>query len=469
MIQLAKNSFFTILDLALYPLIMIIITPFFINNLGSVVFGIWMTAGVIVQYVYVLNFGFAESAIKLISTNYKEKTHSDDLGNLFSVACLFAVFSILVSCILVYTNVFNNWFSIPYNEQKNANTLLIVYLLSTSLRLPEIVILSAFKGIERFDIASIFSLLSKNLPLLITFIGVYINIELSSSMFYGFLCFIVIFITEFFYFNWYCKHQQLFFRIKSLRLLKHQVWFWIQNTVGLVGFLADKMVVGYFTNIVVSGYYAIASMIASQLYNGFNALGTFAFPKAQQNQSNKDILIKLFYKAKGLLSLLSVLLILIMLCFKNYLFLFWLKDEVYANSIEYITLYLVYILIFSHAIIPNQFINASINPKLNAINEIVYRLFQFVFMLIGYYFSGIKGILFSLIFTGSIYLAFQNFIIETKVFNIKTNTTAFLFLFGILYFCIIYFQYNIYITAILLFLLMLLYYKLFLSNVIKLK
>src|SRR5207253_6264226 len=66
--QFIKNSVWTFLELVLYPLLMIIATPVFINKLGIEQYGLWMLVSTITLGINVLNIGVGDTNVRLISS-----------------------------------------------------------------------------------------------------------------------------------------------------------------------------------------------------------------------------------------------------------------------------------------------------------------------------------------------------------------------------------------------------------------
>src|SRR3954469_12927835 len=73
--QLIKNSVWTFLEFTLYPVLMIVATPFFIGKLGIEQYGLWMLVNTITLGINVLNIGVGDSNIRLISKHRAEQKY----------------------------------------------------------------------------------------------------------------------------------------------------------------------------------------------------------------------------------------------------------------------------------------------------------------------------------------------------------------------------------------------------------
>ncbi len=423
--QLKKNTIWSVLDLGIYPMMMIIATPVFIKHLGYEQYGIWMMASTINQFMYVLNFGLGDSTIKTISTNRALESNdliSANVNRNWSQALMVCLLSVLFGAVITYSGAVEYWFHIPVHLIDSTRMVLMLAFLSTGIKFCEMILLSILKGYERFDVSAQLSLLSKNTvviisillavlgyPLYIIFLG---TVILNSI---NILIQLIIIGRQFPFLSFFPG-----FKFKKSVVSKDQFWYWLQSVIGLVGFLSDKIMVGYFTNLKILGLYSLASLIGSQIHNALTALGSFMFPKVAYEQSlNKDT-VNLYYNSRFIINTSGWAIILVLLLSGSFVFRLWLGEEKYNNSIVYINLYLVYIAFLLLTIIPYQFINASHKPAFNSLFEGVLRTFHLLAMPVGFYVFGIKGLLIGLICATGIAMIFQYYYFHKQFFGINS-------------------------------------------------
>lgn len=467
--QIKKNTLWSILDLGIYPVMMIIATPIFIKNLGYEQYGIWMLASTVNQFIFVLNFGLGDSTIKIISANRalnKDSLISSYINTNWSQAIIVCLLSSIFGCIISLTPLVEYWFHVPNHLQYIAKTVLFLAFTSAGIKFCEMVLLSVFKGYERFDTSSQLSLLSRNSVIIINIILVvlgYSLLEVFLSIVIVNVINVLIQLTTL-----SKKYPTLKFIPKlSLKLQfidKDQFWYWLQSVIGLIGFLSDKLLVGYFTNLKTLGLYSIASLIGSQIHNALISFASFMFPKVAYEKSLNNNTIQLYYNSRFIINTTGWFLIILLLFSGDYIFNLWLGKVKFIESIDYIKLYLVYIACLISTIIPYQFINASDKLFYNTIFECLLRSAHLISMLIGFYFLKVEGLIIGLIISTVIIIFLQYYYFHKYIFRInsfsKSLTTILALLSFIPFILKLSFIFKIIGALFLLFTIYLFYYKL---------
>jgi O-antigen/teichoic acid export membrane protein len=404
---------------------MIVATPIFIKHLGYEQYGIWMMVSTINQFMYILNFGLGDSTIKLISANRafpNTSLISEGINRNWSQALLICLISVIIGLAISKSGFVEYWFHIPEHLINSTRLLLPLAFTSTGVKLCEMILLSILKGYERFDISAQLSLFSKNSVVLVSILlvayGYPLYVVFLSTVLINIIHILIqlVVIKKHFYFLNFIPHLITSKTIAS----KDQFWYWLQSVIGLLGFLSDRIVVGYFTNLKILGLYSLASLIGSQIHNALSSLGSFMFPKAAYDQSlNKDTL-QLYHNSRFVINSAGWLIIFILLLSGDLIFKLWLGEEKFNNSIEYINLYLVYIAFLLLTIIPYQFINASHKPYYNSLFEGVLRTFHLIAMPLGFHFFGIIGLLWGLIISTGLIMMFQYYYFHKYFFNMSS-------------------------------------------------
>jgi O-antigen/teichoic acid export membrane protein len=421
--QLKKNTIWSMLDLGIYPVMMILATPVFIKHLGYEQYGVWMMVSTINQFMYVLNFGLGDSTIKIISVNRAFENTSliaAGINRNWSQALLISLISVILGIAVSWSGMIEYWFHIPEHLIDSTRLVLILAFISTGVKFCEMVLLSILKGYERFDISAQMSLVSKNTVVLAS---VFLAL-------YGYPLYIIFSATVMI--NVANILAQLIVIKKRLPFLnfmpssikgktiagKDQFWYWLQSVIGLIGFLSDRIVVGYFTNLKILGLYSLASLIGSQIHNALTALGAFMFPKVAYEHSLKKDTLQMYYNSRFVINGSGWLIILVLTVSGDLIFKLWLGEEKFNHSIGYINLYLGYIAFLLLTIIPYQFINASHQPFYNSVFEGVLRTCHLIAMPLGFYWFGISGLLWGLICSTGLIMIVQYYFFHKHFFNI---------------------------------------------------
>lgn len=430
---LFKNTIWSLIDLGLYPLLMIIATPVFIKTLGMEQYGIWMVASTIAQFLNVFNFGMGDTTIRNVSAA-RALNNFDELSGKVNRMWTFAFFStlacIILGSLIVFSGLIDIIFHIPETLIQTTHWALMLAVCATVVKFMEQVLLSVFKGFERFYMSARLSLLSRNSVILIN-----IFIVLSGfSLPYVFLSSLIISVINIFIQLLVVKNNYPFLdfvpgkTIPSVDEFRLQFWYWLQSVIALLGFLSDRFVVGYFTNLKIVGLYSIATLIGSQIHNVFLALGAFLFPKVSLNKELDKNSEQLYLNARFAIAAGGWTLIAVLLLAGPFVFRLWLGETAYLGSHDFINLYLVFESFMLLIIVPYHFLNGSDHVKYNSLFESILRASHLIAMPIGFYLNGVEGLIWGMIVATIINLPFQYFVFQKIFFHRTSIVKSFLVL-----------------------------------------
>lgn len=414
------------IDLFSYPLIMIAATPLFINKLGPEQYGLWMLINVIVQVMNGLNFGVGDSTIKVVAQHTAAGT-ATELNTLFnrnlSLSILLAVISAVLGYVAGFVIYHFSWFNIPAKYSESIVITVFLFSVSTGIKFIEQVFISVFKGLQRFDISARLMILSRLTTIIAVIAIVYLGYGIVEIIKISLLINLInLFIQGAVVYN-FTPVKSVFPKLEMppvSSLIKQNGWYWLQSVIALFGFLSDRLIIAYLTDLKTVGYYSIAALIGSQIHNILLAFGGFVFPKAASytvlNKSINDV----YYFSRFMIAVSGWFIIIFLLLAGDFVFKWWLGSEIYYQAIPYIRLYLAFISIIILIIIPFHITNGSVYLRFNTLFEIVLRLSHVGGMLAGYYFNGMIGLLWMLIATTLINIPFQYFLFHKKVLGISS-------------------------------------------------
>jgi len=430
--QFFSNSIWTFLELSLYPLLMILATPIFINYLGISEYGLWMLVNNITLAFYFINPGLAETNIKYIA-KYRADGDINSIRNVvrynFSVALLLLLIATVLGYLLSFSH-FIQLFNHPTVTGNEDYVLLLASILS-GLKFIELFILSVFKGFERFDISSRLGLCSK-VMLVITNLMVVVNGgDLMAVFLWSIVILMIMLCVQLFSLYRFNKQFITFPSFKFLWREKTKMadrfWYWLQGSISLGGFLSDKLLVAALTDTITFGYYSIASMVAAQIHNVFLSFGGFAFPRVSYNLSASRVITPMYLGARALIFVPGAMFIVLLILFGDIIFKLWLGLETFEASIIYIKQYLAFESVMLLIIVPYHFLNGSPLIRLNSIFESTLRFMHLLGMLIGFSLFGMKGVIPSLMLTSLMNIPFQYFLFHKKLIP-ETRSYEHLFL-----------------------------------------
>jgi O-antigen/teichoic acid export membrane protein len=375
--QNVRNSGWSIVNILLYPIAFMGLTPVFISRMGEMQFGVWMLVN---SYVYIavniISFGFSNS----ITAHVAEALGKNDRGKLFGY--LNASTRIL-GLITVSTALPALFFLIAYLlfpgfkfYDRALDLVLLVATLLISVKFYELLYQSIFKGFERFDLSGRYNILNK---FLVLGLQLFLVIRGSGllSMFVGSLIINLVVITV----QGFVVHRlvpDFRFRwrrypVESKELFAFGFWTWIQTIISVAAYQVDRFVVAFALGPVVAGYYILASTIANHMHMAFGAIGSWLFPKvARQKEVAQDTRIY-FHSLRGVITGVSLLMILALSLLYKPFFTLWLGPEKFAKIDSFFALFLMYESFLILSIVPLFYLNGIKMLRLITFLELMYK------------------------------------------------------------------------------------------------
>ena len=159
-----SNSVWNVADVIILPFMMLLVTPYFIRKLGTDQYGIWMFVNSIIASIGIVNVGIGDAAIKFIS-KYRalgDKTGINRIINtgfslVLGLALVIVVIGLVVSFLVGQFNIFN----LTSENISLASAAIQLGSVVFALKQVEQLLISLFKGYERYDTGSGISIISK--------------------------------------------------------------------------------------------------------------------------------------------------------------------------------------------------------------------------------------------------------------------------------------------------------------------
>jgi O-antigen/teichoic acid export membrane protein len=439
--QFFKNSVWTFFELALFPLLMIVATPIFIRHLGIEQYGLWMLITTITLSFNILNIGVGDTNIRLIS-KYRAQDDQGLIKRVYRYNFSFSLFLCALSCLLGVAFYYTHFISFFYkgHDFDYAGNILLLASVSTGIKFVEISTLSVFKAFERFDLNSKLLMISKNTVVIASIFLAAAGYDLYVIFCATILINVINVLIQLFILNAYNAQlvtwPKLTFFKEKLDDLNYNFWYWLQSSIALGGFLADKLVVAMFTDVRTFGYYSIASLVGTHIHNFFLSFGSFIFPRVSYKLAANSEIAPLYYVSRGIVSITGWLIIAFLIVFGDFIFKLWLGAETFSHSIFYIKLYLVFEACMLLIIVPFYFINGTKLLRLNSLFEISMRGSHLIAIFVGYYLAGVNGVLYGLIFSTLANIPLQYYLFHKQIMLLEQTFESIkvliplLFLFG---------------------------------------
>lgn len=422
--QFFKNSVWTFLELALFPLLMILATPVFISHLGIEQYGLWMLITTITLSFNVLNIGVGDTNIRLIS-KYRAEGNQALIQKVYRYNFSFSLFLCVLSVLLGLAFYYTRFITLFYkgNDTEYAGTILLLGSISAGLKFVEVSTMSVFKAFERFDLNSKLSMISKNTVVIASILlaanGFNLYAIFICSLIINAINIVVQLITLAVFNKELMTWPDPGFFKERLDDLNYNFWYWLQSSIALAGFLADKLVVAMFADVKTFGYYSIASVVGTHIHNFFLSFGGFIFPRVSFKLASDGIVAPIYYVSRGIVSIGGWLCITFLICFGDFVFKLWLGYDTYSHAIYFIKLYLVYEAAMLLIIVPFYFINGTRYLKLNSLFEVCIRTSHLLAIFAGYYLNGVNGVLYGLIISTLLNIPLQYYLFHKRIIHLN--------------------------------------------------
>jgi O-antigen/teichoic acid export membrane protein len=335
---------------------MLLVTPIFISKLGIEQYGLWMLINSLILSMSILNIGGVDTVIKYIS-QYRATNDIKSINEIFSTVfvtqLMFAFIIVIVSFFLPAYILKYSIFNISINLEIIFEIALQFGILLFSLKLIEQVILAYFKGFERFDISAKLSIFSKFMMIVIQLLTIYYIPTLDKVFENSFIYLFILLVGEILFIKYQNKKINFIkdYKVKRIYEIFHFTkWSWIISIVATASSQVDRLIVATMANMVTLGYYSVALLVFNSIHSIIASSMTWIFPKVSK-EANEENIYNYYLLLQAILFLGSFLISYILITFDN-IFLFWLKEDSFNHSIEYIRNLLVLIPLYSMGIIP---------------------------------------------------------------------------------------------------------------------
>ena len=415
-----KNTFFSILDTLFFPLLMLLVTPIFIINLGMENYGKWMLINSLVVAMSVLNIGGIDTLIKYIS-EYRASNDVISINEIFSTVFVtqlsFALIFIVCSFYLPHILIDSSLFNLGMDNGVAFGLALQYGILIFALKLLEQILFAYFKAYERYDIPSILSILSKLILISIQVIVVLNNGQLDDVFKFSFISLFIVVCFELFYIK-YIRSDLNFiidFKKQRIREIFHFTkWGWVISIIGTISGQMDRWILAGLANMDTLGIYSLSLLIFNNLHSITSSSVAWVFPKVSR-ENNMDIVYEYYCKLQGGLLLVSISISCLLIIFED-IFHLWLDENTYYSVIEYIHLLILFLPIYSLSILPFYIMKARGYIKHNFYADLMTLIIRIIAIFVLYKYFDLLGIVIAVGIIGLFTSTYLSIVMKKKLF-----------------------------------------------------
>ena len=416
-----RNSSWNLANILIYPTAFLAVTPFFINRLGEDVFGEWM---LINSYVFIavhlIGFGLPHSITAHVAEALGKKSN-DKLNAYINASSRLlgrmTLIGLIFSCVL-YVYVLTG--RPVFFDQYIWKTLVVASLFIT-VKFPEILYQSIFKGFEHYNKAAIFNMSNRLLALGAQIILVYQGYSLLEIFTANLIInLIAVVVQGIFIYNRLNDYKpQLFKGLPERKELYHfGFWTWLQTIIAIISYQMDRFLVAWFLGTAAVTYYVIAATIANHLHMAFEAVVSWMLPKISRLKESMVDTRKYFISIRTFSVGFSLLVLLLLYLVSEPLFILWLGPDKYEKMIGFFRLFIAFEAMLILSIIPKLYLNGIKALSLITALELMYKMGIIISMIIFFIIFGTaESLIWGQIVALLIFMPVEYLIVNKRVLN----------------------------------------------------
>lgn len=370
-----SNSSWNLANIMIYPVVFLALTPFFINRLGENEFGVWMLVNSYVYIaVHIVSFGMGNSIIAHIA----EALGKDNKVSLFNylnistrTIAIISVFTIIAAALWYLLLMINIEFF-----DHNIDKILGIATLLIAAKFWELLYQSILKGFERYDLASLYNIISKMMVLAAQVALVIFNYGLY-EIFISNLILNILFVIIQGLVSYRLLPGYSFKNVKSKKekadLFHFGLWTWLQTIMSVLAYQLDRFVIAIFLGPAITGYYILASTIVNHIHMAFGAVVSWLLPKISRKKESGSNITGYFTTLRSLLLGFGLLSIVIALLTYEPVFTLWLGEDKFNKMGDFFRLFLGFEAYLLMTIVPLFYLNAIKMLKFITLMELMYK------------------------------------------------------------------------------------------------
>lgn len=399
-----KNSVYNVADVVFYPVVFFATIPFFMNQLGEEVFGLWMLMNTLIITFQLLNIGLAPAIVKYIAL-YRAAQDKQKLNEVItttiSISFILLVVSIVLGIILSVLVQTGNLFNLPSHLESLAAKTTLITSLIIGLKFTEQILLHVFKGLQRVDIYFFLNNGIKFSILLINIVQVLYFKSLVAMLLVNLCVTVIMLLVQVLCIKKILPFYKLQIGIDTFHkneILRFGFYTWVQSVIVIFVFQMDRYIVVTKFGLVQLGYYALVSTIFVTIHTCFTATCSWLIPKVVAHTVSDTEDNKLFLSIRAFVTIISLLGLALFYLIYEPLFIWWLGTVKFKLMHNYIRLFTAFEFFYLLMIAPPMYLNYS--NRIKAGTRIIYivSIFNIVGLVVGYLImKSAEGIIYGLL------------------------------------------------------------------------
>ena len=253
---------------------------------------------------------------------------------------------------------------------------IVIATLLISVKIPEILFQSVFKGYEHYHKAALYNILTRLLTLSAQIVLVYKGFSLLEMYLAGLIInFTMVFLQGLNIFSGLKGFRPVFFKALPERkeIYNFGFWTWLQTIIAVASFQIDRFIVAWFLGTATVTYYVLAATIANHLHMAFEAVVSWFLPKISRIKAAHGDTINYFYTIRAFSVAFSLVSIVIVFILSEPIFYLWLGEEKCSKVIGFFKLFLIFEAFLIMSNVPKLYLNAIKSLSFITSLELMYK------------------------------------------------------------------------------------------------
>jgi O-antigen/teichoic acid export membrane protein len=430
-----KKILWSVSDVAFYPVIYTLTIPVFINAMGERTFGIWMLINAVMVAFQLFNFGLGTGTLRNVSRflgNGNNKEISRTINTNLIITAIIGLACVGIAGILVFGMTHYDWLNVDADIKPLLSRCILLAMPLLALKFVEQIFQYTLKAYERFDWASLVSMISRFGILGINLFLALHKSSLITMLFCNIIYLILIVGVLLFLVKKLNKHLEFDLRYDKKRIkeeVDYSKWTWIQSIFVILTYQGDRFLVMSNFGPSKLAYYTIIATMFNHIHMCFAALYPWLFPKVSKMMQQGEDTKNEYLKTRSFVIIFSVISLSVFYTVNRFLLTLWLGADKYEQVESFVSLFTIFELFFVFTIVPYAYCNSAGYEKLYTKITIVFTVLNFAGMVIGCrILNSAEGLIWGLIATSIPGMMWQNYLLNKKILHRNVLTETFFIL-----------------------------------------
>ncbi len=331
--KIIKNIIYNNISYVVRIVISLILTPYIFSQLGQEYFGIWAFVAAFVGYFSLLDFGIGSAVVKYTAEYFARKEYDRVSKLIISALFCYATLGLFLIPIFIFRNTFAGFFRVDALLQEDLSFVLGIATISFALSFIFSVFRNVLNGLQRMDMTNRIQIVLFVLNAIGTVIVLENGFGIRGLMLIGLIIHISRILSQFIALRLLYPWIQIGFSNLEFEMIKRFISYGgkiqISGITGILNLYLDKILIGYFLNMTLVGFYDLGSKIANFIRELPMLILPAIMPVASELDAlqDKEALTKLYLRATKYLVMVAVPLLFLLVSLAPTIVHVWLKVE----------------------------------------------------------------------------------------------------------------------------------------------